>query len=136
MLRVALTTASLSLLVLWSCASPDASLAGDWQGTRPLPKSAGLDPVLAANIAALKLTLKPDGTFSLADGGLPPFTGVWRREGNRVSLEVTAIFGHPLDRQTEAARRAASVYSARVEDDALIVCDADGRDVRMSRAKR
>ncbi len=105
-------------------------------GSRPLAPNAALDPVLARNLAGMRLTLKRDGTFLLADGGMPPFGGTWVRDGERLRLDVTTILGRPIAAQPEDTRRAAGAYTARVARDGLILRDLDGAEIRLGRVPR
>ena len=63
---------------------------GTFRGERSLPIRPGTDPVIAAQMRRVVLTVNADGTATLEDGGLPYDLFV-ARHGDRLDLEVRAI---------------------------------------------
>ena len=71
------------------------------------------DDTMRRNLAAIQLSLKPDGTFKVQDGGIP-FTGRWRIEGERVILEVEMVMNRRLADQPASLQKAAAFSATRV----------------------
>ncbi len=69
-----------------------------WQGDRNW-KLLHLDSEEVARArAAVNLSLKPDGTYVLQDGG-EPFTGTWSQTASGVNLEVETYMNRQIQQQ-------------------------------------
>ena len=71
---------------------------GTFRGERSAPVRPGTDPVVAAQLRRVVLTIDPDGTATLEDGGMP-YDLKATRSGDRLSLEVRAIANKNASRQ-------------------------------------
>jgi hypothetical protein len=80
-------------------------LHGTWKGDRDWRKINTTNEAAARALSAIDLILKPDGSFTLTDGGMP-FTGSWVQSGNMLDLRVETFMNTTLDRQTKAVQDA------------------------------
>ena len=91
------TIAATSLILPLGC-GPRHRLNGTYIGERPVQVAPGTDPVIAAQMARVKLIVKPDGTASLSDAGVP-VEGHIAYGFSDATFEPDSILGVSMDHQ-------------------------------------
>ena len=88
---------SVALLLLSGCGGAPPP-PGVYRGERPLTTAPGTDPVVAAQMRRIVLTIGDGGKTTLEDGGIP-WEGLLTRHGDRLDFEVLAVAGVNVAKQ-------------------------------------
>ena len=84
------------IAVAMSGCSPSYNWVGDWSGKRDTSAYEGVTPGVAHTLATIKLTINPNGTFTILEGGIPK-EGDYVSSGGKLILKPTRIMDRPVE---------------------------------------
>ena len=130
---------SLIALAPISCSTNSFNFEGKWSGKRSLPNNEKEEDPILNTIAKVDLELKPNGRFTLLEGGVPK-EGTWRTAGKTTFLKVDTFMDRPIEDQGKVAvDMNKEIEVAAQADGALLFTDPAGLDpqtVRLERQKQ
>lgn len=123
----------LGLILIWfgvvlSACNGSAQFQGSWRGDRDIPVPPGKDTALAATIGRVRLEIKPNGTFTLVEAGMPKFGRVRYADGNAY-LRIERIMHDPIEKLSPSVARENHEIVLRLQrDGTLLYHDPRGFD--------
>lgn len=104
-------------IFLGGCQNNQA-IYGTWTGGRDSKQYQTTSEEIAKALASVEVQIKPSGSFTVIDGGIP-FEGAWTRSGDKINLRVTSVLGRALEMQGDPVK-AQAVFSLRFDGTNLL----------------
>ncbi|HRF60185.1 MAG TPA: hypothetical protein PLH94_09765 [Fimbriimonadaceae bacterium] len=95
------------------------SWTGQYEGNRDLAVPQGANPALIRTMGMVRLDLRPDGTFTLIEGG-NPMTGDYTTSGDEATLRVKTFMDRPIAAMGSAAEAMKRPVTLRRQADGSI----------------
>lgn len=124
-------------MLLASCGPAAHDWTGEWTGELPSLSPDAPKDTVANTLNKVKLTVRPDGTFTLVRGGIPADGETIPSDGGLI-LRFRKVLGQPLDKQPQEVRQQYADAKMQIKEGSVVLVDPTdfNRDpVKLLRAK-